>query len=258
MEYSSYPRIGLKLWSINTDTYLNAAVQLHQQGIFDYLELYVVPDTLHTLDLWRNTNIPYQIHAPHFAHGVNLARPEKLADNQRFYEQVATFFRELDAEYTVVHLGIEGDIEEAIRQLGIINPPSVLIENKPYLAPFGEGLCCRGATLPEIEQVMLGTGCGLCLDIGHALCTANFLRQDPYETLAAFQQLSPQCYHVSDNFIDSHIDRHLNFGQGNYDFLKIFSLLTSIRNLTIETNKNSKDDLQDFVGDVQFLKGLFE
>ena len=41
---------GLKLWSCNTDYYYDEAIKLYNQKIFDYIELYVVPETLETLD----------------------------------------------------------------------------------------------------------------------------------------------------------------------------------------------------------------
>ena len=46
-------KIGLKLWSTNTDCYYNEAIRLYNDGVFDYIELYVVPDTLDTLQKWK-------------------------------------------------------------------------------------------------------------------------------------------------------------------------------------------------------------
>ena len=71
-------KLGLKLWSTNTESYLREAQRLYSLGIYDYIELYVVPNTLDTLENWKKLNIPYVLHAPHFAHGVNLANSEKF------------------------------------------------------------------------------------------------------------------------------------------------------------------------------------
>ena len=57
---------GLKLWSINTDCYYEDAKKLYDNNIFDYIELYVVPDSLDTLSTWQKLNIPFIIHCPHF------------------------------------------------------------------------------------------------------------------------------------------------------------------------------------------------
>ena len=47
---------GLKLWSVNTDYYYNEAIRLYNEGIYDYIELYIVPDTLDTLPKWKRVN----------------------------------------------------------------------------------------------------------------------------------------------------------------------------------------------------------
>ena len=74
-------KIGLKLWSINTDYYLKEAERLYHKGVYDYIELYVVPDTEDTLSAWKKLTIPYIIHNAHFAHGFNLAKSEAKARN---------------------------------------------------------------------------------------------------------------------------------------------------------------------------------
>ena len=61
-------KLGLKLWSINTDYYYDEAIRLYNDGIFDYIELYVVPNSTETIDKWKKINIPFSLHAPHFLH----------------------------------------------------------------------------------------------------------------------------------------------------------------------------------------------
>ena len=46
-------KLGLKLWSLNTDYYYQEAQKLYKQSFFDYIELYIVPHTLHTLPMWK-------------------------------------------------------------------------------------------------------------------------------------------------------------------------------------------------------------
>ena len=50
-------KIGLKLWSINTDSYYTCAQKMYQKGIFDYIELYIVPGSINTLEKWKNINV---------------------------------------------------------------------------------------------------------------------------------------------------------------------------------------------------------
>lgn len=249
-------KLGLKLWSTNTGVYFEEAKRLYEKGWFDYIELYVVPNTLETIEKWKILNIPFTLHAPHFEHGINLAKKKYEETNIEIFEEVKTFLTELDAKYVVVHSGLEGDIEETIRQLKAINLPKMLIENKPFKAPLGERKFCRGATIDEIKKIIKEIKCGFCLDIGHAICTANFLQHPPYEYLNQLNLLDPICYHLSDNFLTSAIDKHLHLGQGNYDLKKIFDIIDLNKNIAIETEKNSKDNLNDFVEDVKYIRGL--
>lgn len=260
-------KLGLKLWSINTDYYLDEAKRLYQEGWFDYIELYVVPKTSaktsEHISKWKKSEIPFTLHAPHFVHKVNLASKEKESYNREIFEEVEFFRKELNAQYVVMHGGMYGSIEETIRQLkGLcaIIPDfknAYLIENKPLIAPLDKALECRGAKFEEIQKVINEIGCGFCLDVGHAICTANSLKLEPYSYVKRFNDaFNPICYHLSDNFINSEIDGHMHLGKGNYDFKKIFEIIYKDRNIAIETNKASKIALDDFVEDVKWLKNL--
>ncbi len=70
-------KIGLKIWSINTDYYYDEAIRLYNDGVYDYIGLYVVPNTTDTIEKWKKLDIPFIVHCPHFAHGFNLAKIEK-------------------------------------------------------------------------------------------------------------------------------------------------------------------------------------
>ncbi len=250
---NSKSSLGLKLWSINTDYYFDEAQRLYKDGAFDYVELYVVPNTLHTIEKWASIGIPLALHAPHFMHDINLSDADKYDFNAKIFLEVEEFRTALNTRYTIIHSGVGGDIKQAIVQLNKILPQGALIENKPYKAPFNTDNICRGATYEEIASVLQNTDLGFCLDIGHAICAANSLQQDPYEYLEKFQSLSPHCYHISGNFIDSEIDRHLHLHEGDFDFKKIFSIIDTTKDIAVETNKDSKTLLEDFRKDVECL-----
>ena len=42
-------KLGLKLWSTNTTDYFLEAIRLFDQKVYEYIELYVVPNTISTL-----------------------------------------------------------------------------------------------------------------------------------------------------------------------------------------------------------------
>lgn len=250
-------KIGLKLWSINTDYYYDEAIRLYNDGIFNYIELYIVPDTTDTIGKWKNLNIPFIIHCPHFAHGFNLAKKEKKESNKKIFEQVQRFADELNAEYIVVHGGIDGNIEETARQFAALNDSRALIENKPYIALPNRmgGNFCRGYNIDEIKLVKETAKCGFCLDFGHAICAANSLGVNVYEYCKKFLQFGPNMYHLTDlNDITSPYDSHLHLGTGELDFNQIFDMIPSESYITFETVKNSKEDLNDFIEDMEWLK----
>jgi len=249
-------KIGLKLWSTNIDYYFDEAKRLYQDGLFDYIELYIVPDTLQHIDKWKSLDIPFALHVPHFMHDFNLALADHEETNIQILSQVNEFAQCLNPHYVIVHGGMEGSLNESIKQFKQIFklfPLNYLVENKPYVAPLIRPALCRGSTLVEIRQIIEEVGCNFCLDIGHAICAANSLAINPYEFLYELQKLNPSVYHISDNDITSSKDSHLNLGQGNYDFEKIFSIINPLKPILIETNKSTTDSLNDFIFDVRFL-----
>lgn len=245
-------KLGLKLWSTNTDRYYNEAVRLYGDSVFDYIELYVIPDSLPTLEKWRQLQIPFIIHCPHFMHGFNLAKAKNRKRNSIIYAQVKRFADELNAKYIIFHGGMDGTIEETANQLADFNEPRALIENKPMIALPNKlgGVFCRGYNPTEVTFVKQRAKCGFCLDFGHAICSANSQKKDVYEYCREFAQLFPEMFHLTDNEdITSPSDTHLHLGSGQLDLGKIKKLLPQNAIITLETVKNSKENLNDFYGD---------
>ncbi|MCR5265679.1 MAG: TIM barrel protein [Cyanobacteria bacterium RUI128] len=254
---------GLKLWSVNTDFYYDDAIRLYSLGLYDYIELYVVPDTLDTLFKWKElekrNGIPFIIHNAHFAQGFNLAKQEKAERNRKIYDQTKQFADELDAKYIIFHGGIDGDIKETASQLASFKEPRALIENKPFVALPNRmgGEFCRGYNKDEIKLVMDTAGCGFCLDFGHAICAANSLGVNVYEYCEQFLNLNPNMFHLTDlDDINSPYDSHLHLGAGQLDFNRIFAMIPDESYVTFETVKNSKKDLNDFTEDMEWLKNI--
>ena len=252
-------KLGLKLWSINTDCYYEEARRLFCAGWFDYVELYVVPGTLETLSRWAKLDIPFAIHAPHFAHGFNLAKTNKEEHNFKIYDEVKIFADELHVDHIIFHGGIDGGIRETARQLKNLNEPRALIENKPFKALPNKmgGEFCRGYNPEEIKYVKDETGCGFCLDFGHAVCAANSLKTNPYNYIETFLPLAPEIFHLTDiEDITGEYDSHPHLGDGQLDIKRILNRLDDNSKITIETVKNSMENLEDFVGDVKWLTSL--
>lgn len=254
-------KIGLKLWSINTDFYLKEAERLYDKGVFDYIELYIVPETSETLSVWKGLkHIPFIIHNPHFAHGFNLAKAEKKERNREIYEQTKRFADELDAKHIIFHGGIDGNVEETAAQLASFKEPRALIENKPFIALPDRmgGNFCRGATYDELKRIIDTAKCGFCLDIGHAVCSANSQGKEPYAFLRELISLKPAMFHLSDvTDMTSPYDAHSHLGTGWLDIAWLKSeIFPADAVISVETNKDSKENLADFEKDTIYLKNI--
>ena len=249
-------KIGLKLWNTN-ENYICIAADLYKDNFFDYIELYIVPENRDKLSLWQKLGIPFHIHAPHSAHNMNLSDINKVNSNYELYKEVKIYADELNAEYIVFHGGTDGNYKEVANQLRRFNDKRSLIENKPYkVLSFVKANEYTGTTPDEIKYIKEFANCGFCLDIGHALCSANSHKVNPYEYIENFAKLKPNKIHLSDIHTETELDEHLNFGYGTLNFNKLKTLLNKVGDVTIETNKKSNDDLDDFVEDVKFLRSV--
>lgn len=250
-------KLGLKLWSINTDCYYEEAKRLYNEGWFDYIELYVVPNSLDKIEKWKKIEIPFIIHCPHFAHGFNLAKKEKKGSNRKIFDEVQKYADILNAKYIVIHGGIDGNVEETATQLASFCEPRALIENKPMIALPNKmgGKFCRGYNIEEIKYIKNVANCGFCLDFGHAICSANSQDREIYSYCEEFLSLNPQMFHLTDNMdITSPYDSHLHLGEGELDLEKIKKILPQNAIITLETVKNSKENLDDFIKDSKCMK----
>lgn len=250
-------KIGLKLWSTNAENYLEPARMLYAQGVFDYIELYIVPGTLNRLAAWKSLDIPFILHNAHFAHGFNLAKRECEAENRKIYEETARYADALKAPHIIFHGGVDGSAEETGRQLARLREPRALLENKPYVALPNKmgGSRCRGAVREEVALIRHETGCGFCLDFGHAVCAANSLHVDPYAYIDGFREFGPAMYHLSDiKDMKSPYDAHPHLGTGSLDVYRILKHTPVHAALSLETEKNSIDNLDDFRADTRILR----
>lgn len=252
-------QFGLKLWSVNKN-YIDTAKKLYDENIYDYIELYAIPSSFDDYaSAWKSLNIPYIIHAPHFMHGINFSFESKLQDNIKFAYEALKYADYLNADKVIFHPGIKGDYKETAQQIKMINDKRILVENKPYhVAVETENLSlndiCVGYNPEQIKYIMQESGAGFCLDIGHGICAANSLHIDYVLFLKEFITLNPSMFHISDGEINGTRDKHYNIGKGSFDFNMIFSLIPENAVISVETEKSSKENLDDFIKDINLLR----
>ena len=245
--------MGLKVWSTNADNYLREAERLHAEGVFDYLEIYFVPGSLDAMPRWKSAGIPCIVHAPHSAHGVNLASAAAERANMAVFEDVRRFADGLSAGTIVAHGGVLGSVDELVRQLALVGDGRIAVENKPYIPVDGTPRLLAGSTPGEIRRIVEGAGCGFCLDVGHAVASANAHGADWRSYLDEFLALGPKMFHLSDIETSSKVDQHLHFGDGNLPIGEVLGRIPPGSAISIETEKNSKTSLGDFAADAVLL-----
>lgn len=250
-------RIGLKLWSTN-DFYIDSVVRLYKEKFFDFVELSVVPGSTGCLPLWTKLDIPFCLHAPHSYMGLNWAKPNLTEAEEHILYEVNMYAHCLHPKYVVFHPGIDGSLENSIKNMKQAKKemPEIfahaLIENKPKIGGGGE--LCVGYNPNDIKLIAKDVGMGICLDYGHAICSAIAENVDYKEVIMQFLSLQPSLIHLSDGWKETLDDDHLHLGKGNYD---LDWFLKSIKNdswILIETNKDSTENLNDFCGDAQYVK----
>lgn len=254
-------KLGFKMYSDELGKYDNEVLGILEKNLFSYIELFVNPNTLECLKGWKEfkdkINIPFTLHAPHSIYNVNLADKNQEEFNKKILnEQIDIYTETIDAQYVIVHPGKGFNIEETVRQLKIIKPKRMVIENKPLISKKTMQPTYRGATVEEIKFVKDNYGCEFCLDISHCMSTANALNKNPYEYLKEFQKLNPHCYHISGNKFDSLTDRHLHFSECDWDLDRIFNIVDITKNITVETRKDNETCFEEYKTDFEILKGI--
>lgn len=254
LEKAGQLKLGLKLWSTNAQ-YIDDAVRLYREKLYDYIELFVEPGTYRTnKTIWAGINIPFIIHAPHYDRGLNLAQRDQSEQNTVLAKEAIAYADLLHADTVIFHPGIEGDTAETARQLRLLRDPRMVVENKPH---FGHhGVLCNGSTPEEISFIMERANVGFCLDVGHAICSANVKAVAPLDYLRKFLTLGPKMFHLTDGHYSGAEDRHDHFGRGDYPLKDILLLLPNARCITVETIKDSPSDLKDFEEDIYFIRNL--
>jgi deoxyribonuclease IV len=253
-------KFGLKLWSTN-DFYIDEAVRLYEQKVYDYIELFVVPGSLNYLPLWQKLNIPFILHAPHSYVGLNPSNLKFKIQNLKLLNQVEDYRKLLNPKYIIFHPGIEGQLSETIRQFNLFKErypelfSTALIENKPAVGLNGE--ICVGCSPDDILTIQHEAGMEFCYDVGHSIYYANNTKQSWNRVFKEFLNINPNMFHLSDGDINASKDMHLNFGKGDFDLKWIINNLPIRAQVSIETEKNDLLHLDDFKQDINYLKELY-
>lgn len=249
-------KLGLKLGSKDI-RYTDEILQYYEQGLFQYIELFTLSGTFDdTISYWKQFNIPFGIHAPHSAAGLNLASVANRELNKNKIAEAVKFADALKAKYIIFHSGTNGMPNEVVTQLKPFADERFLIENKPIRGL--DGSTCVGSVYGDLKLIIdgIGKGCGFCLDFGHAICAANTLKKETFAFIDELRKLNPRVFHLTDGDYHSELDSHLHYGKGSFPLKELLSLVPYDGMVTNEAKRNDKTSLQEFQKDSCYMERL--
>lgn len=247
-------KLGLKIGSKDIQ-YTEEILKYYEQGIFQYIELFAISETyFDTISYWKQFNIPFGIHAPHSAAGLNLANISARNINKSKIQEAIEFAEALRAQYIIFHSGINGMPNEVVQQLRPFADERFLIENKPIRGL--DGSTCVGSIYSDLKLIIdgIGKGTGFCLDFGHAICAARTLKREPMEFINELRNLNPRVYHLTDGDFNSELDSHLHYGKGSFPLQKLLELVPECGMITNEAKRFNNNTLEEFLIDSTNLK----
>ena len=241
-------KFGLKLWSSNTDL-LDQAQELIAHGVFNYVELFVIPKS--KISPFLGCNIPYIIHIAHDAFGANVGDLDKREFNLNIIKESFEWAKKLKAKYLILHPGF-GEIEDAQAFLKAIKNKKILIENMPKVGLKEEKMI---GFSPKQIKVLQDKKFGFCFDVGHAIGSAISQKIDYKTYLKKFLSFKPKVLHICDGNLDSELDQHLNLGAGQFDWQFIArEIIPNVSYITIETPRHNLKSLDEDIANREFIK----
>lgn len=224
-------KLGVKLWTsdlIKNHHFFDEVVKHVREREFDYIELFVFPETYEVTAAeicQKIKGLPVIIHNSHSAYGFDTGRRECEVNNVRDVNDSKKFADMLNAEIIIVHAGC-GDkpenLQETVRQFNLFNDKRIAVENLPFSCSKS-GKILHGMLPEEIKIIKDNCGCKFCLDFSHATCAANHKKLPLDKVMAEFSAMSPDMFHLCDGFTDETVDKHLHYGEGNYDLKRLIN-----------------------------------
>lgn len=242
-------KIGLKIWSTNNDSFVKLK-EFYENGIIDYVELYIVPNSFDEKSLTNLKNIPIIFHAPDFIGGFNVRKRDSVFFN--VINEINKFSEFFNEKRIIIHPGYDVNEKissvETIKSFKMFKDYEIIIENMPKVGIGGE-IFLFGTNKSEIMEVITEINCKFCLDFGHAICSSNYYRINQIKFIEELLELKPYMFHLSDGNFNSFEDKHLSFGEGNFPISKLIKFINQ-EYLSLETPKkndlvNLKEDLKN-------------
>ena len=245
-------KFGLKLWSTNTHL-IPQAVNLIDEKIFDYIELFVVPTTpINPFIL----DIPYVIHIPHDRYGVDINDAKKNKHSLQIINECQIWADKLNAQYLILHPG-EGSLQQGAGLLRELTDNRILIENMPRVGINDEDM--SGYSPDQIKELIGESEKGFCLDLHHAVKAAVSMKRDYKEIIRDFLTIQPKIFHISDGDIKNEKDHHQDIGTGSFDFAFFKECIENSESkiITLETPRRNHFSFYNDVKNIKILHTMW-
>lgn len=254
-------KYGLKIWSTDKKDLFKEAVELFKKKEIDFVELYVVPDSLvlGESDILNDLkDILTTIHTPHTEHDSDVF---ELDDSkmQFFKNQIIKTADFLDSKFIVVHAEAVGDSSETFREnMKNINDRRVLIENMPKIGT--DDKFCFGYSNEQLKPIK-DYGFNFCFDFAHAIKSAIGQNINPKEFVEKLiLELNPSYFHLSSGRMNTPMDEHMNLFDGEFDIKWIKETLLGLEEkkdvyLVFETPKG-ENGLENDIKNMKYFRSL--
>ena len=246
-------KYGLKLWSKNKE-WFPKAISLYNEGIIDFIEFFIVPNTLREVEILKE--VPIVIHAPHFTFGFNISN---LTEDSLsiFKEQVIKTADFFNSEYIIVHAGVGKEQEVFQENVAKLQDKRILIENMPrrgFVASDGD--LCFGSTVDDLEFIKKECGLDICFDFSHA-CSSAFSQGLDYKEYIStlLEKLNPFYFHISGNEKETEQDKHMNLYESAID-IKWMKEKIKDKDIFLVVETPKKDGLKNDQKNIMYLRNL--
>jgi len=253
-------KYGLKIWSTNTELF-NEAVSLSKKGDFDFIEIYIVPNSIadKKLNISGFKGVLTAIHTTHMEHGFNIFELDDLKLDF-FQEQVVKTANFLGSKFIILHPDAGESREIFKKNVKKIKDERILIENMPKIGLNNE--LCFGYSFEQLKFIN-GLGFDICLDFGHAIKSAMSQKINYKKFIERIiLELNPFYFHITNGRADNEKDEHMDLFGGDFDIKWIKKTLQKLKGkrqkeayLVFETPKG-KRGLKNDIKNINYFRSL--
>ncbi|MGV8152484.1 MAG: TIM barrel protein [Candidatus Nanoarchaeia archaeon] len=188
---------------------------------------------------------PMVIHAEHHIFGSNPADKTKFETNLESLNVAIDLANKHNSHKIIYHAGrldknsSNTSAKNSINFLTIVNDKRILLEN--LTLQRGYYLCSHPG---QMKHFIKSTTSGFCLDLNHAIESADYLKKDYVSFIKEFLKLNPRHYHLGGQNIKNK-KTHLPLKDSDIDLREILRLLPKNAEVTLETDKNIENIHED-------------